>query len=32
MQENNMYSDFKWNWTHFHGTDWDDKEKKAWYF
>ena len=25
---NNMYSDFKWNWTHFHGTDWDDKEKK----
>ncbi len=26
---NNMYSDFKWNWTHFHGTDWDEKEKKA---
>lgn len=18
------YSDFKWNWTHFHGVDWDD--------
>ncbi len=21
------YSDFKWNWTHFHGVDWDDREK-----
>lgn len=20
----NMYSDFKWNWTHFHGIDWDE--------
>lgn len=20
---NNTYSDFKWNWTHFHGVDWD---------
>ena len=23
----NKYSDFKWNWTHFHGVDWDDREK-----
>ena len=22
---NNMYSDFKWNWKHFHGVDWDEK-------
>ena len=22
---NNVYSDFKWNWTHFHGIDWDEK-------
>lgn len=22
---NNTYSDFKWNWTHFHGVDWDDR-------
>lgn len=21
----NKYSDFKWNWTHFHGVDWDDR-------
>ena len=21
---NNTYSDFKWNWTHFHGIDWDE--------
>ena len=21
------YSDFKWNWTHFHGVDWDDRNK-----
>lgn len=21
---NNVYSDFKWNWTHFHGIDWDE--------
>ncbi len=20
----NTYSDFKWNWTHFHGVDWDE--------
>lgn len=20
----NKYSDFKWNWTHFHGVDWDE--------
>ncbi len=26
---NNVYSDFKWNWTHFHGVDWDDKERKS---
>jgi alpha-amylase len=23
----NKYSSFKWNWTHFHGIDWDDKTK-----
>ena len=23
------YSDFKWNWTHFHGVDWDDETKNA---
>ena len=21
------YSDFQWNWTHFHGVDWDDRNK-----
>ena len=26
---NNKYSDFKWNWTHFHGVDWDDRGKKS---
>ena len=25
---NNMYSDFKWNRTHFHGVDWDDITQK----
>lgn len=25
---NNIYSEFKWNWTHFHGVDWDDINKK----
>ncbi len=25
---NNTYSDFKWNWTHFHGVDWDEREKR----
>ena len=25
----NAYSDFKWNWTHFHGVDWDEKAGKA---
>lgn len=25
---NNKYSEFKWNWTHFHGVDWDDIERK----
>ena len=25
---NNCYSDFKWNWTHFHGVDWDEIEQK----
>lgn len=25
---NNKYSDFKWNWTHFHGVDWDAKENQ----
>lgn len=23
------YSDFKWNWTHFHGVDWDDSTGTA---
>ena len=23
----NKYSDFKWDWTHFHGVDWDDRNK-----
>lgn len=27
-KRNNKYSDFKWNWTHFHGVDWDEKNKK----
>lgn len=22
------YSQFKWNWTHFHGIDWDDRAKR----
>lgn len=26
---NNKYSDFKWNHTHFDGTDWDEKSKKS---
>lgn len=26
---NKTYSDFTWNWTHFHGVDWDEKEKKT---
>lgn len=25
---NGVYSDFTWNWTHFDGTDWDEREKK----
>lgn len=25
----NTYSNFKWNWTHFHGVDWDEKTKKS---
>ena len=25
---NNTYSDFKWNWTHFHGVDWDEISQK----
>ena len=25
----NTYSDFKWNWTHFHGVDWDDETKSS---
>lgn len=24
----NKYSDFKWNWTHFDGVDWDERTKK----
>lgn len=26
---NNMYSSFKWNWTHFHGVDWDEETQKS---
>ena len=25
---NNKYSDFKWNYTHFNGTDWDESGRK----
>ena len=25
----NTYSDFKWNWTHFHGVDWDENSGTA---
>ncbi len=25
---NGAYSNFKWNWNHFHGVDWDDRSKK----
>lgn len=25
---NNAYSNFKWNWTHFHGVDWDEITSK----
>lgn len=25
----NVYSDFKWDWTHFHGIDWDENTRKA---
>ena len=25
---NNKYSSFKWNWTHFHGVDWDEENDK----
>lgn len=24
-----MYSDFQWDWSHFDGTDWDDKTKET---
>ena len=26
---NNAYSSFKWNWTHFHGIDWDEESKRS---
>ena len=26
---NGKYSDFCWNWTHFHGIDWDENRQKA---
>ena len=26
---NGKYSDFCWNWTHFHGIDWDENAQKA---
>lgn len=25
----NKYSSFKWNWTHFHGVDWDESNKQS---
>lgn len=25
---NDIYSSFKWNWTHFHGVDWDELTQK----
>lgn len=25
----NVYSDFKWNWTHFSGVDWDENTKRS---
>ena len=25
----NVHSDFKWNWTHFHGVDWDENTSTA---
>lgn len=27
-KRNGVYSDFKWNYTHFSGTDWDEKGKR----
>lgn len=29
LERNNKYSNFKWNWTHFHGVDWDERTKKS---
>jgi len=26
---NNKYSDFKWNWEHFEGVDWDENKKES---
>jgi len=26
---NNKYSDFKWNWKHFDGVDWDENKKES---
>ncbi|MGN1298904.1 MAG: alpha-amylase [Candidatus Scatovivens sp.] len=26
---NGIYSDFKWDWTHFHGVDWDESTNTA---
>jgi len=26
---NNKYSDFKWNWSHFDGVDWDENKKES---
>lgn len=28
---NNKYSDFKWNYSHFNGTDWDEEKKEMLY-
>ncbi|MBU3155888.1 alpha-amylase [Clostridium estertheticum] len=28
-ERNNKYSDFKWNWKHFDGVDWDENKKES---
>jgi len=28
LGRNNKYSDFKWNWKHFNGVDWDENKKE----
>ena len=29
LGRNNKYSDFKWNWEHFNGVDWDENKKES---